>query len=345
LKLIKLVPGGGLRPNRRTSTFNEDTAVGGIDRLQMIQSDRERALVEFISEKGDPINFEVGIELLGQLTYALIELDRQNLVHAALNPYAIWVSNVNRIRFLDFANSGFGGSRPIEMDLAYTLPYMSPESVQGINSALDIRSDIYSVGAIAYHMLSGHYAVEARTVREYIHAVVTGLRKPASFYNPNLPPACDEFLNRCLEVHPDDRYQTPFAMLVAIEDLGKWAVMRPTAVLRSPSGKTYTVPESGGVLGRYDAERKSALAVDLSGEEYGRTVSRHQAKLGCIGGQWVILPCLRTTNPTVLNDRTLEPGTQYDLADGDELQIGGLTLIVELQHTTPAVQIQHEQED
>jgi serine/threonine protein kinase len=301
----------------------------------MIQNDEARALAELISEAADgPMNFEVAIELLGQMTYALVEMDRQNVFHAALTPYNIWISSVSGIRFDGSGNSESEISRHVEMHFARTLPYLSPEAVQGMNGALDIRSDIYSIGAVAYHMLSGHRVFEARTIREYINAVVMGLRQPASVYNPNLSAACDDFLNRCLEVHPDDRYQLPFEMLIAVEDLRQGALLRTTAVLRSLDGKTYVVPRSGGILGRYDVERKLPLAVDLSGEQYGRMVSRQQAKLGCIGGRWVIVPCLRTTNATVLNGCPLEPGMQYGLTDGDELQIGGLKLVLQLQSMT-----------
>ncbi len=133
----------------------------------MPADDMERTLADLIpGPAGGSMNAEVAIAILRQIGAALIEMDRQNLVHTALTPYNIRVSASDPIRFLGLAAAEPDGSPAIEKDLAHTLPYMAPELLEGSGAAFDIRADIYSVGAMAYQMFTGHLAVDARTLRE-----------------------------------------------------------------------------------------------------------------------------------------------------------------------------------
>src|SRR5215470_6314587 len=87
-----------------------------------------------------------------------------------------------------------------------TLEYMSPEQVRG--KSLDQRTDIFSLGAVMYEMLSGHRAFQGPTPADTISAILN--RDPAelSASNDAIPSAVAGIVRRCLEKDADQRFHT-----------------------------------------------------------------------------------------------------------------------------------------
>jgi serine/threonine protein kinase len=279
---------------------------------------------------------------LEQIAEALVEMGRHGIVHGEIRPQSVMVMPDGRIKLL-----GFGVARDLclsptgsnEVNTAFV--YAAPELLQANGKfVLDARADIYSVGAIAYEMLTGHSPFEGVKLSDLVYMIVMETRTPASEYNPDLSAEIEAFLMKCLAKDPGDRYQTPNDLLVAIQALGLAEL--PHALLEMPARKTarlvflssqgirYTVPDQGGTLGRNEPDQRTAVAVDLNAEAHGRTVSRRQAQLQRVHGQWVISPYPNTTNPVLLNGSELKPGAAYPLSGGDELQIGGVKLVAQL---------------
>jgi serine/threonine protein kinase len=286
-----------------------------------------------------------------QLAEALVELDRHGITHGEIRPQNIVVSSDGVIKLL-----GFGAIRNVAMgddaNMAASLPYVAPELLQVDHPKIDVRADIFSVGAVAYEMLCGHPPFDGRHVSDLIRMIVMETRPPASHYNWTLSPAIDTLLTNCMQADPRQRYQTPQDLLIAIDSVPapapepaatafltvSPAKHRPSRlVLVSGQGARYVLGDQGGLLGRNDGPQRAAIAVDLSREEHGRTVSRRQAELRRVQGQWVIIPMPGTTNPTLQNGRALKPGAICPLNIGDELQIGGVKLMVQSEDAQPGV--------
>ncbi len=87
-----------------------------------------------------------------------------------------------------------------------TLPYMSPEQLEG--RSVDARTDIFAFGLVLYQMLTGRRAFVADSSAGLIAATLTGSPPPVSSLQPLVTPALDRVVRVCLEKDPADRWQT-----------------------------------------------------------------------------------------------------------------------------------------
>src|SRR5215469_12052130 len=87
-----------------------------------------------------------------------------------------------------------------------TFQYMSPEQVEG--KELDARSDIFSLGAVLYEMVTGHRAFEGKSQLSVASAILEKEPAPISSVKPLTPRSLDHIIRRCLAKDPEDRWQT-----------------------------------------------------------------------------------------------------------------------------------------
>lgn len=131
------------------------------------------------------------------LAEALREFHGRGRIYAFLQPAAVTV--------LD------GKVRLVSASPAAISPYFSPEQVAGHD--LDPRSDIFSLGAVMYEMLSGRRAFDAPTRPGSRMEILD--RKPAGL--ENVPPALARLVQRCLEKKPERRMQRMEILLAELK--------------------------------------------------------------------------------------------------------------------------------
>ncbi|WP_018657370.1 serine/threonine-protein kinase [Actinomadura flavalba] len=158
-----------------------------------------------------PLPVPTALALAEEIAYGVEVINALGIIHRDLKP-----SNVL------FQSTRDGGEKLLIADLglakalahasgAFTLPvgtpgYMSPEQAR-FGGGLDVRADVYGLGALAYHMLTG---------RAPGHPPV---RRRPSEVRPELPPAVDAVLLRALAVERDQRYPTAEAFAEALAEL------------------------------------------------------------------------------------------------------------------------------
>ncbi|MBI2946835.1 MAG: serine/threonine-protein kinase, partial [Verrucomicrobia bacterium] len=98
-----------------------------------------------------------------------------------------------------------------------TPSYMSLEQVRGEEA--DHRSDIFSFGCILYEMLSGQRAFRKDTAIQTMNAILTEEPRELTEANPNVPPALERIVARCLAKNPEDRFQSAKDLGFALESL------------------------------------------------------------------------------------------------------------------------------
>ena len=137
------------------------------------------------------------------LRYAIATAEALRVVHgrgrayAALQPASVIVQD-DRVQL-------------VPTTLGWITPYFSPEQVQG--RELDPRSDIFSLGALLYEMLSGCKAFNTATKPALRFAILDGEPAPLQ----NVPPALSQLVMRCLEKKPERRVQRMEILLAALK--------------------------------------------------------------------------------------------------------------------------------
>ena len=155
------------------------------------------------------------IHLLSQTCDALREAHEHDLVHRDIKPANIFAAHRGGVfdvaKLLDF-----GLVRPltdiddsnltVEGGITGSPIYIAPEQVTG-DSPVDARSDIYSLGAVAYHLLTGSPPFARDKVMQVLMAHVRDEPPPMTQDGALVPADLEHVVMRCLEKDPDDRFQ------------------------------------------------------------------------------------------------------------------------------------------
>lgn len=150
---------------------------------------------------------------------ALGEAHRRQLVHRDLKPANLFAHTDGQAKLADFgiARSTAQTSTVLTMQgaLIGSPAYMSPEQVIGA-SAIDIRADLYALGAVLFFALTGHECYQGR-FQDVLHAHRTAPVPDVRAVKPAVSAATAAIISRCMAKKPEDRYATPAALLAAVD--------------------------------------------------------------------------------------------------------------------------------
>ena len=171
-------------------------------------------------ERG-PLPLEQVLKFGAQIADALDKANGSGVVHRDLKPGNIMLTPTGA-KLLDFGlakpavplasvatlTAGVTQSSPMTEQGAIvgTFQYMSPEQVEG--KELDGRSDIFSLGAVLYEMLTGQRAFQGKSQLSVASAILEKEPAPVTVTKPMTPPALDHVIRRCLAKDPEERWQT-----------------------------------------------------------------------------------------------------------------------------------------
>ncbi len=169
-------------------------------------------------EKG-PLLLEQVLEFGVQIADAVDKAHRRGVIHRDLKPSNIMLTSAGA-KLLDFGLAKSASplasvatlsalpASPVteEGTIVGTYQYMSPEQVEGKD--LDARSDIFSLGAVLYEMVTGKRAFEGTSQLTVASAILEKEPVPISAVKPLLPLALDHAIKKCLAKVPDDRWQS-----------------------------------------------------------------------------------------------------------------------------------------
>jgi hypothetical protein len=151
---------------------------------------------------------------------ALAAVHAAGIVHRDVKARNVMREEKGRIVLMDFGTGQdhVSAERGGSADLAGTPLYMAPEVLSG--SAASQQSDIYSVGVLLYHLVTGRYPVEGRTFEQIVEGHRTGRSHPLAERRPDLPDGFIRVVDRATSRDPSARYESVALLvhdLVALE--------------------------------------------------------------------------------------------------------------------------------
>lgn len=178
-----------------------------------------------------PVPVDEAVAIAECLLEGLSHAHAAGILHCDVKPENIVVTGSRSAKLLDFglartvASADPGGNRVAGAAVAGTVGYMSPEQIR--NEPLDVRSDLFQVGAVLYEMLTGLPAFPGANATERLAAVLS--RDPDPLTGDPAQAGLGAVLARTLDRDPDRRYGSAGSMLAELARVsaGEWSADLP----------------------------------------------------------------------------------------------------------------------
>ena len=237
---------------------------------------------------------DIGLELCR----AVSAVHGAGLLHQDIKGHNVMRAEDGRIVLMDFG-TGRELHDDASSDLAGTPLYLAPEVLQ--RQPATVRSDIYSLGVLLYHLVTGAYPVQARTVREIRCAQERGERTAIQTARSDVPPKLARVIERAIDARPEQRYESAAALgadLAALQP--RQRLVRPAYAAGLAAGFILAIGVGWEVAGRQagSSSTPGALLASFAGLNPVSAVSVSPAERPSIA----VLP---------LRNLSAEPGSDY----------------------------------
>jgi serine/threonine protein kinase len=190
-------------------------------------------LADLLRARNGPFTIDETLAVVEQVAAGLDYAHHQGLLHRNLKPSNIFVADQGRVQLADFS-ALWQGSSPLPANFAVGSPaFMAPEQARG-ESTFDQRADIYSLGVIAFLMLTGRLPFVADNALVLLRKVVDEPPPLANELNPALPASLAQTLCQVLAKQPQARYVTAGAFAQALGVAADQPPPRPALAVVSP---------------------------------------------------------------------------------------------------------------
>jgi serine/threonine-protein kinase len=189
--------------------------------------------LEDILKQNKRFSLDEIVQLFSQIGAALDYAHQKGIVHRDIKPANILVDQNHKVTLVDFGIARTAASTMTQTGMFMGTPrYMSPEQISG--KKVDNRSDIFSLGAILYELLTQCNPFEGESITTVIYKIMHAELRPVSDFNKKLPRGIDRVVKKALARDADARYRTCREML---DDLKKYT---------QAEGKADTIKEGRG---------------------------------------------------------------------------------------------------
>jgi serine/threonine protein kinase len=156
------------------------------------------------------------LDITRQVCAGLEHAASKNVAHSSLEPAKIMVQWDGMVKILGY---GISNMSLIEAEagkgLGRLMPYCSPEQIRG--EAIDLRSNLFTLGAILYEMVVGRLAFDAADPVTLVSRIENETPAAPSSVNPKIQPAVSALIMKALAKNPDERYQSARELLDDLE--------------------------------------------------------------------------------------------------------------------------------
>ncbi len=176
-----------------------------------------RTLREIIDE--GPIPWDKASKWIRDILDALEALHEEGIIHRDLKPENIMVTRDDVVKLMDFGIARMSSSETLTQDgtTLGTVYYMSPEQAAGKKTGA--RSDIFSIAAVLYQMVTGKFPFEGEHPMAVMYSITNASPKPLSRHAVDAPEGLQGIMDRALEKNRGDRYANAGTFRDALSDL------------------------------------------------------------------------------------------------------------------------------
>jgi tRNA A-37 threonylcarbamoyl transferase component Bud32 len=163
-------------------------------------TDLERLMVG-----AEPLKLQSKLDIIVDVLMGLAYAHKHGIIHRDIKPANIRVSDDGHAKIMDFGVAHLASSDITRTGLVVGTPsYMAPEQVTGGKAVPG--TDIFAVGAVLYHLLTGTKPFDAPTLQNLFYKIVTDMPRPLEELKPGLPPALERIVQRAMAKDPANRY-------------------------------------------------------------------------------------------------------------------------------------------
>jgi serine/threonine-protein kinase len=173
--------------------------------MELLEGEELRRLIA----RPAPLTLEEKLAIVRQICDGLHHAHQKGVVHRDIKPANIFLLPSGQVKILDFGIAQFAAAATTHGDLTRTgmmmgTPrYMAPEQVRG---QADQRSDIFSVGAVAYELFSGRPPFAGDNPLQILDQLRTVTPPRLSELDPSLPPELSDIVDRAIRKGPEERF-------------------------------------------------------------------------------------------------------------------------------------------
>jgi eukaryotic-like serine/threonine-protein kinase len=205
------------------AVLDDDTAEDGaaflvIERLEGEEVDR-------LWEKwGRHLPPDIVLAMTGQLLDVLAAAHAKSIIHRDIKPSNLYITNDGTVKVLDFGiarvrDAASSGPSATSTGMMLGTPaYMAPEQALGKSMEIDGPTDLWSVGATMFSLLSGQFVHEGESVTQLVIQVATQPARSIASVVPRLDGRIVEIVDRALAFHKAERWPSAIAMRDAVRD-------------------------------------------------------------------------------------------------------------------------------
>lgn len=203
----------------------------GVIKALALETDHQRPVIIFEDVGGQSlaqqgIAGKLGLAELLRLAIAVADtigqLHQRQVIHKDINPSNIIYNQASgAVQIIDFGISTLLSRENPSLRspnvLEGTLAYLSPEQTGRMNRAIDYRTDLYSLGATLYELLTGERPFGETDPLELVHAHLALQPEPPSRRRPEIPPVVSAIVLRLMAKNAEDRYQSAQGLKADLE--------------------------------------------------------------------------------------------------------------------------------
>jgi eukaryotic-like serine/threonine-protein kinase len=207
--------------------------------------------------RAGPLPARKAVEYALQIVLGVAAAHDRGIFHRDLKPENIFITRDGHIKIMDFGlakltlpdaatMAGLSASPTVESATGQgvvlgTLGYMSPEQLRG--GTTDARSDLFSIGAVLYEMVSGQRAFRGETTADTITAILREEPPDLTATGRDVPPMLERIVRHCLEKDPAARFQSARDVAFDLEALSTISPSVPVgAVWTEKVRKSWLIP-------------------------------------------------------------------------------------------------------